>query len=50
MAAVVGGTNTLLFDTDNATSPTVASDMTAWSMIMSFSPVKYSIVPEMYNV
>ena len=50
MAAIVGGTNTLLFDTDNATSPTVASDMTAWSMIMSFSPVKYSIVPEMYNV
>ena len=48
MAAVVGGTNTLLYDTDN--SAAVASDMTAWSMIMSFTPVKYSIVPEMYNV
>ena len=43
MAAVVGGTNTLLYDTDNATSSTVASDMTGWSMIMCFSPVETSI-------
>ena len=44
MAAIVGRTNTLLYDTD--ISAAVASDMTAWTMIMSFSPVKYSIVPE----
>ena len=50
MAAVVGGTNNLLYDTDNATSPTVSSDMTAWSMIICFSPVESSIIPEMYNV
>ena len=50
MTAVVGGTSTLLYDTDNTTpTPVVASDMTAWSMIMCFSPVESSIIPEMYN-
>ena len=47
MAAVVGGTSTLFYDTDS--SAVVASDMTAWSMIMCFSPVESSIIPEMYN-
>jgi hypothetical protein len=42
MAAVVGGTNTFLYDV-------VLIDMTAWSIIMCFSPVEYSIIPEMYN-
>jgi hypothetical protein len=47
MAAVVGGTNTLLYDTDS--SENVSTDMTRWSIIMCFSPVKSSIIPEMYN-
>ena len=46
MAAVVGGTSTLLYDTDNTNpTPVVASDMTGWSMIMCFSPVESSIIP-----
>ena len=50
MAAVVGGVSTLLYDTDSSNTPVVASDMTAWGMIMCFSPVESSIIPEMYNV
>ena len=49
MAAVVGGATTLLYDTDSSNTPVVASDMTGWSMIMCFSPVESSIIPEMYN-
>ena len=48
MATVVGGTSTLLYDTDS--SAVVSTDMTAWSMIMCFNPVESSIIPEMYNV
>ena len=44
MAAVVGGTNTLLYDTDSSNTPVVSTDMTGWSMIMYFSPIESSII------
>ena len=50
MAAVVGGTNTLLYDTDSSNTPVFASDMTGWSMIMCFNPIESSIIPEMLNI
>ena len=46
MVAIVSGSNTLLVDTTNATTPVLLTDMTAWTMIMCFTPIESSIISE----